>query len=46
MSDHRINVNFPLNSFIEGDVGDAIASLQSAEQKEMLAAMAAVAMAV
>ena len=40
MSDHRINVNFPLNTFIEGNVDDAISTLQSEEQKELLRQMA------
>lgn len=44
VSDHRVNANFPLNSFIEGNVGDAISTLQSAEQKEMLKQMAEEAM--
>jgi len=40
VSDHRINVNFPLNTFIEGNVDDAISTLQSEEQKELLRQMA------
>jgi peptide chain release factor 1 len=40
VSDHRSGVNFSLNAFIGGDIGDAVAAMQALEQQEMLAAMA------
>jgi len=40
VSDHRCGLNFGLNGFISGDIGDVVAAMQALEQQEMLAAMA------
>lgn len=41
VSDHRINVNFPLNTFMTGEgTSTAVATLQAEEQKELLKQMA------
>lgn len=37
VSDHRVNSNFPLQNFLDGDIMGAIGLCQAAEQKEKLA---------
>lgn len=41
VSDHRCGVNFSLTPFVAGDIGEAVAAMQSLEQEELMAAMAA-----
>ena len=37
VSDHRIGVNFPLQTFLDGDIKGAIGGMQALEQEEKLA---------
>jgi peptide chain release factor 1 len=37
VSDHRVGTNFPLQTFLDGDIMGAIGLCQAAEQKEKLA---------
>ncbi|CAI5479663.1 unnamed protein product, partial [Closterium sp. Yama58-4] len=41
VSDHRTKINFDLNSFLNGDIDNAIQSMVAMEQKEMLEELAA-----
>ena len=36
VSDHRINTNFPLQTFLDGDIKAAIGAMQALEQQEKL----------
>ena len=37
VSDHRIGTNFPLQTFLDGDIKGAIGAMQALEQQEKLA---------
>eukprot|EP00897_Mesotaenium_endlicherianum_P000546 jgi/Mesen1/10492/ME000083S09996 len=41
VSDHRTKINYDLNSFLAGDIEDAIQSMVAMEQKELLEELAA-----